>query len=67
VGRPGLDPGTKGIKGTGKSFCCAVLVDEVVELLGIVLLRVGVVCLISRGVWDEIWDGRVTNGTEPAN
>jgi integrase len=29
VGRPGLDPGTLGLKGTGNSYCCVALVDVV--------------------------------------
>jgi hypothetical protein len=58
VGRPGLDPGTLGLKGTGNLFCCVVQVDDVVDMLEIMLLLVGFVCLNSCGVWDEIWDAR---------
>jgi hypothetical protein len=58
VGRPGLDPGTLGLKGTSNSFRNVVQVDWVVELLGNALLFVGVVYLISCGVWDVLWDAQ---------
>ena len=61
MGRPGLDPGTLGLKGTSYLSCGVALVDDVAKLLRIALFPVGIVCLTSRGVWDEIWDGRVTN------
>jgi hypothetical protein len=62
VGRSGLDPGTLGLKGTSKLYWGVTLVDVVVELLTNVLLRVGIVCLISRGVWDVLWDAQVVKG-----
>jgi hypothetical protein len=41
VGRPGLDPGSSGLKGTVKRFRCVGLVAHVICFQGIVLSCVG--------------------------
>ena len=50
VGRPGLDPGTLGLKGTCELLWCVGLVAYVVRFQGIVLCSVGLVSWCWRNM-----------------